>query len=311
MSELVFISEDKQYVLKFFKQKHLRIPFWAKSQLLSYLIKPLQDKKIEKKQQKIKHLFSSCKLAYMDLKEETGLIFVHLNKDQSFDNTIVIKDKIGFEHSINLNEFAFVLQRKVQPAHMVMQNWLDNNEIDEAKKGIADLFKVIQARYAKGIVDQDPALLQNLGFADNRAFIIDLGQFRKKKFSNDYSLDIGKKTTDFYKWLEKRNSILAQYFARDKYNGTFVNLESARRQIEGEGEDRFGEVAANPNLHNLSSCDITSKEWYGYFYIQMPKGKDSEIKVDLDKRQKVNSVSLKPNLLNYTPIYFLLLLISK
>lgn len=162
-----FMSQDGQYVLKFFKQKHLRDPIMV--QIADFIgLKDYAAKQRERKFSKVDKLFKSCKLAYEYLPQETGVVAIHLNKtkDQFKDKT-TIYDKMGFAHTIDLNDFEFVLQKAAQP-------------VVGTKEAVASMCQVVEDRCRKGIADRDPAFIQNMGLLpDGRAIIIDIGQLEK------------------------------------------------------------------------------------------------------------------------------------
>ncbi len=72
----VFISEDKKYILKFFKQIKFRPSSWLSAVKVPF--NPYYQEGLFK-QQKRAATFSACKTAFLELRELTGVIYVHLN----------------------------------------------------------------------------------------------------------------------------------------------------------------------------------------------------------------------------------------
>ena len=83
----VFISEDNQYVLKFFNQRLYK------------------RKGIEKREDD----FTSYKIAYDLLREETGVIFLHLAPDRDFHHRVTLVDRLNIEHLMEMGDFEFLL----------------------------------------------------------------------------------------------------------------------------------------------------------------------------------------------------------
>jgi hypothetical protein len=79
---IAFLSSDGKYVLKFFRTRNLTPKTWLKFIPLPGL-EQYKFKKIDKRMIRHRELFTSYKLAYEDLKEETGLIYIHLNKTKN------------------------------------------------------------------------------------------------------------------------------------------------------------------------------------------------------------------------------------
>lgn len=171
----VFESADHKYVIKFLKHKHL----WPS------LIKS-QD-------ERIKTLFSSIRIAYTHLKEETGLIAIHLEKRKVRDKPIIIVDKLGFEHELDLNKTEFVIQKRASPSKNVLTE-------DKIKIILALTERCIE----KGIEDQDKATVQNIGFIDDVPIFLDIGQFRFNNHLNREK-EIEKRRYSLYRSLECRH----------------------------------------------------------------------------------------------------------
>jgi hypothetical protein len=169
-----FASEDGKYVIKFFKMKHL-IP---KTQLLAHLpfLKEYADKKIDQRIERHRRLFSNYKMAYEELKEETGLIYLHLNKTEHLQKKVYLLDKMGREHSIDLDRFEFVLQEK---AELLASKLTQNLKWDEKQKLVEALLHLVKKRLEKGFSDRDNGVKFNYGFIGDRAIQIDVGRIAR------------------------------------------------------------------------------------------------------------------------------------
>lgn len=92
----LFLSEDKRYILKFFKMKHLIGKKWNSKQ------------KVQKKNQKLEHIFAACKK-----NKNADLIFMHLNKSSDLKHKVVVRDKKNKWHRIPIDNVPFTLQEKL------------------------------------------------------------------------------------------------------------------------------------------------------------------------------------------------------
>lgn len=110
----VFLSQDGQYVLKFFKYQRFRTQPWL--DYLSFIpwVERYRQEKIAKKQRRLNGFFNSWRIAFDELQEHTGLLYVHLNKTNHLNKVLTITDKMGFEHYLELDQMEFLLQKKVQ-----------------------------------------------------------------------------------------------------------------------------------------------------------------------------------------------------
>ena len=81
----VFISEDQQFVIKFFKHKRWRLNPFLKAIPLPASLDQKRSRWIRKKKETINSTFQSCIISYEDLKRETGMIYLHLNKSTNLN----------------------------------------------------------------------------------------------------------------------------------------------------------------------------------------------------------------------------------
>ena len=213
----VFASADGDYVLKFVKFQRFRPKPW-----LDYLVSlPYMDQyrqsKINKMNKKLDMLFSSWKIAYENLKPETGLIFVHLNKTHNLNQFVTIYDKLGFQHQINLDDTVFLLQKRAKMLCSTINDLMKQGKISEAKQLLDHLLTTILSEYHRGLADNDHALMQNTGVFHGTPVHIDVGQFvinLEMQNPDICKLELFSKTFKFNKWLERHHPELATYFSQ-------------------------------------------------------------------------------------------------
>ena len=202
----VFLSEDQQIILKFFKFQHMRIPPILESFYLpSFLDKKRKEKRKKKKALLIKTL-KSYQIAFDKMKEECGLLFIHLGPTQTLKSKIVIYDKIGKRHLIDLDEVEFVLQKKATLIYPTLKRWMTKKEIDKAKRGIRRLLHLVLFRCQQGIFDKDPDFSTNFGFVEDNPIQIDVGRFsldEKEKKATVYGNEMIRIIHHFKKWIQE------------------------------------------------------------------------------------------------------------
>jgi len=197
-----FLSEDGTYVLKFFKNRLNRVLPWQKGRKL----------KLEKK---LSRDFASYKLAMEKLPEDTGLLYVHLNKTDSLQKRAHIVDKLGIEHQVDLDQVDFILQRRAEMTYPHLLQLVQNNDLAGAKEAIDSICHLIIGRCQKGIHDEDAKIHRNCGFIGNRAIIIDVGRFKEDPRRIDPAVqrsDFAECTQKLNRYLEEISPELAQYF---------------------------------------------------------------------------------------------------
>lgn len=219
-----FKSDDDKYVIKFFKHKHLRPLVWMNKLPIPPFFREYAKEKIEKRQQRIDNLFSSCKLAYEELSYETGVIFLHLNRTPNINRRVVIYDKLGLRHKIDLNRYEFVLQVKADTVEASFTNLMNKGQIELVQSKITQLIDVVVARCEKGIRDRDRSFVPNVAFChgEERAVFVDIGQFFKDeeiKSEGGLRQEVEKRLNHLHWWTEKHFPELTP----------FVEQEIARR----------------------------------------------------------------------------------
>jgi len=171
-----FTSDDEKYVLKLFKFKHHRpklIPMLLPS------IGPLKKEKerhFAKAEWKYHAPFKGYKLAYDQHRKESGLLFVHLNRTENLQRIVVVTDKLGFMRTIDLDSYAFAIQKKGETFENVLTHYLDQHDIEAAKDCVRKMYALYRLEYERGLFDRDFCVMRNTGFVEDEAIRIDIGQ---------------------------------------------------------------------------------------------------------------------------------------
>lgn len=226
----VFLSADGNYVIKFFKYQRFRIQPWIDFFSFVPAVDNYRLGKVDKKRNKLEGFFGSWKLAFDELQPETGLLYVHLNKSNHLKKQLVIHDKLGFEHRVNLDQMEFLLQRKATMLCPYIDELMLNGNKEEAKQLLSRILSTVLSEYQRGLGDNDHALMQNTGVLDGYPIHIDVGQFVKdEKFKDPhvYKQEIFSKTYKFRVWLRKR------------YPELVSHLESELQALIGESFSRM------------------------------------------------------------------------
>jgi hypothetical protein len=172
----VFESKDHQYVVKLFRF----------------------DRK--KKEEKILLLFRACKMAYENLQEETGLIYVHLNPGSLPLPLFQATDPLGRSFALPIDRYRFVIQKKAIP----FEEALLEAKRDPAlmKKRLMQFLTLLKERSAKGVWNKDPNLARNFGFLETKAIELDFGSYRFNPFLNQEK-EVERYSLKMRKWLLK------------------------------------------------------------------------------------------------------------
>ena len=213
-----FFSEDGKYALKFFKQKLYTIPLWHHLIPIPYIFDRYKEKKRWKRQDKIQRDFSSYKTAFEDLQELTGVVYVHLNRTDHLQQSITLIDRLHIEHSLDLDRFDFILQKRAEMIYPKLESLIQQDQIEPAKQIIDQIKTLILTRCQQGYEDWDPNIKTNCGLLANKtgyqAIKIDIGRFivnPEMQTPQMCQAELTKILSPLHTWLKEQNSQLAQY----------------------------------------------------------------------------------------------------
>ncbi len=198
----VFVSEDNKYVLKLLKWKEIEPPLWTRYVPDSW-VADLKKRKKEKKE----HDFTSYQIARDELKEETGLIYLHLQKTEGLDTTLCLYDPLRIRHLVPADDIEFILQKKAES----FLSYFTKHKNDEEKMAsfFSSFVHVIQKRIEKHISDSDISLEYNTGICENKPVLFDIGNLSHLKENTTSSYDtLQKELQIVHSWLQKNSPSL-------------------------------------------------------------------------------------------------------
>jgi hypothetical protein len=175
MQAVVFETQDEKYVVKFFQLGRLR-----EDEERGFFQNLFSKETKEKRQDRLLHreeIFSSSKMCFEELQEETGIVYVHLNRTKDKIHGIKLVDKYGQSHHIRGDDASFVVQKKARYLIPTINGFMENGKIEEAKACVNHVFDLLMSLAKKGFVDGDDALIRNnnIGLTDDKAIYIDTG----------------------------------------------------------------------------------------------------------------------------------------
>ncbi len=216
-----FESSDGKYVLKFFNRTRFEYPKCLLKVPLPAFGQKILKSKMAKKQLRKKFFFESFKLAFAEFKEDTGLLYVHLNKTSHLLYQIRLKTKNGIWHTIDLDQTAFVLQKKAEPILERLSSIRRELGTPGLQRALKAVLQVIHKRCLHQIADDDLDLAINFGFIEERPVIFDAGRFFKNpdlQNAAGIQREMLKSTKYFRRYLAIEDPELAQFFDRELYS---------------------------------------------------------------------------------------------
>ena len=210
---VAFLGRDGKTVLKFFKHGER----WKEALNKTLLSEALQKKTHEMRLCRPFHpdaLFRSCLIAFEDLKEETGLLYLHLNKTEDKWGKVTLYDPIRVEQKIDLDKTEFILQEYSELAFPVIDRQMKEGRVEEAKASLQALIDSIEAYCHKGIRVNNPAIQRNVGFKDGKVVLLDVGSFQKSedfKTRAAFEKEVVAVSARLERWIRKHHPDLLPY----------------------------------------------------------------------------------------------------
>ena len=208
-----FVSQDKELVIKFFKQKHLDtrsiLKFWPFS--ISPHFKALYEKKYVHRSHLRHQTFMSYFIAYHHYSDRTGVLYLHLNKTKDLKRKIEIFSPKNELIILDLDSTEFLVQRRADYVFDYLEKLLNANQLKEAKQAIGSILDLIINTSKNGIFDDDTNCQKNIGFIGKRAYFIDVGEFRLMPARYPSPEEFYSATYDLMCWLKKRDPELLTF----------------------------------------------------------------------------------------------------
>ncbi len=206
---VAFISEDKQYIVKLFKQHK-----WRPKHILGHVPLPFNPyyKDFKKNQEKQWAVLRSCRTALTHVKEDTGVLYAHLNPTPFPLSTKTFIDKKGKKWQLDLSKSCFLLQKKADLFYPHIEALMDRGDIEAAKYAISSTLDLLRRFMDMGVFENNAILRKNFGFIDNRAMQFDIGKFQFDEHHKGNPKEIRSVTERFHVWVERNYPELLPHF---------------------------------------------------------------------------------------------------
>jgi hypothetical protein len=204
-------------VIKFIRYTKYELPFWMNALSFFEKGKSYRQRRLDFRQHKFFHSLQSYEIADQLMREETGLVFSHLQPTSCFAKSLLVKDRLGRKFSIDLDQCGFLLQRKVVPLRSKFLTCKKHKDLLGAKELTLSFLKTVQEMAKKKIVNCDYNCVKNSGVLENRVVFLDLGSFFSAKDKGNPSLaeQMYVFTKHFRKWAIKEYPELLPFFEEE------------------------------------------------------------------------------------------------
>lgn len=193
----VFASHDGNYVVKLFRYDQPLNP-----------VRALLRRKKKDPATNARKMLDAAKLAFNEAREETGLVYIHLNPTEGELPRFFCTDPLRRRRTLPLDHYRFVVQKRVTPFREALLKAMEEDP-QEVQNKIDAFLTLLLSRTAKGIYNSDPNLSRNFGFLGDRAIELDFGNYSKRCF--DSRKEMEKYTARLRRWLKKKGPEWVSY----------------------------------------------------------------------------------------------------
>ncbi len=202
----VFLSADKQYVLKFIRYHKYELPFWMHYIEKTTKGKKYRDGRLRHRVKRRKESLKSYSIAYQHLQKETGIVYAHLNQTSVLKTSITVYDRLHHKYCIDADNVGFLIQKRATPLTKALMDCKKNQDDLTTQQITHSFFEDVDALCKKGIVNRDYNCLKNSGIIDGQVVQFDLGSFYYQKGLEDhlaYEKEVKNFTKHYRRWAVK------------------------------------------------------------------------------------------------------------
>jgi hypothetical protein len=225
----VFATGDGKYVVKFLPAG--KMPAAESRGLFQKLFggKPKSRKAL----QKLDEACVSSRICFDELRDETGLVYVHLNRTKAQIHGLKLADSFGQSQRVCGDDTCFVAQKKAQLLIPTLTHLMDRGDIEGAQSRIDQVFALLTALARKGYVDGDENLIanNNIGFLEDRAIYLDTFHFFRVKHLDILErmrYECQQRLLPLEKWIAATYPELSAYYSQ-KRSDTLMLLASEKK----------------------------------------------------------------------------------
>lgn len=208
-----FASDDGVHVIKIFNNENKRkTTWWLLVSQLPFLREWAGLKSLLWKT-KWEKAFESYRIAFDEMKDKTGLVYIHLNQTEELPPLTLI-DPLRICHRIDSNSLGFLIQKKAKLVYAALDEMIQAHDRVKAERAIIGLIDLCLWKCRQGIHDNDPLIRTNFGILDDEVIQIDVGPLSKDFSTHDpdhIRKEIFRITASLKNWLNEHSPELAVF----------------------------------------------------------------------------------------------------
>lgn len=197
---LVFASKDGNWVLKVFK-KHRLYPF---KQLQWIHFPYILEKNLKSRLRIYNRFWESVQLS-SQCRDLSYIKYIHTPNTLKNMPKVCLIDPIGSKHLLDLDPIYFVIQKRGQ---LFKQVYLSTQDCEQKKLMLNEAVSFYKHLNDRKLVMWDNAITRNLGWHDNKPFLIDTGSMKQQNPQLD---ELAIKLSQLKAWVLKYDPERLEY----------------------------------------------------------------------------------------------------
>ena len=121
---------------------------------------------------KVMQTLHSWELAYQTQQKECGLLWVQLHPAKEWQQVVILSDKLGLSHAIDLGKIPFLVQENATDLGRHFTALFNEGKLTTIKQRLQELTTIYKNRYAQGCYDRDYGIMHNAGITSEGTLII-------------------------------------------------------------------------------------------------------------------------------------------
>ena len=169
----LFLSEDHKYIIKFLKRDAFDPKSWLAYIPVSF--NPYHQDYNQKCEEKSK-IFLAFKMAFNEFKEETSLVYMHIDTITQLHRRLAIVDREGKRYKVDVDKTNFYIEKRAQLLCPKIADLMRNKEEERAKQLITSVFAHVNFLVRRGFFDPELTLCKNLGVIEDKVVQLAIGK---------------------------------------------------------------------------------------------------------------------------------------
>jgi hypothetical protein len=128
---------------------------------------------------------------------------------------IIVRDKLGIKHKIDLDRVAFVFQKKIKLFSNMLLDMKRDRRRGDIENMVKSFFNALTFKMNRDIINKDyPNIIRNCGFDEGNFIELDIGSFSKAKDREEKRSFMLSYLREFHEFFERNIPEVFPFFEK-------------------------------------------------------------------------------------------------